>query len=100
MSFKNITPEKYLKLINNKDRIFDLTFKTPEILNKYRNDKDIYEEIKYSEEQNKNYGKIFHENLDKYFIENADKNKIDEVSRYNYNIIKKKKRNLKIKIMN
>ena len=35
MSFKNITP--------------DLTFKTPEVLNKYRNDKDIYEEINYSE---------------------------------------------------
>ena len=90
MSFKNITPEEYQRLINNKDRIFDVTFKTPEILNKYRNDKDICEEIKYSEKQNKkleNYDKIFHENLDKYFIENADKKKIDEVSRYNYNII-------------
>ena len=94
MSFKNITPEKYQRLINNKNRIFDLTFKTPEILNKYRNDKDIYEEIKYSEKQNKkleNYDKNFHDNLDKYFIENVDKKKIDELSRYNYNIIKKRK---------
>ena len=97
MSFKNITAEEYQRLINNKNRIFDLTFKTPEVLNKYRNDKDIYEEIKYSEEQNKklkDYDKVFHENLDKYFIENADKKKIDEVSKYNYNIIKNQENQL------
>ena len=97
MSFKNITPEEFQRLINNKNRIFDLTFKTPEVLNKYRNDQDIYEEIKYSEKQNKklkDHDKIFHENLDKYFIENADKKKIDAVSRYNYNIIKKQKNQL------
>ena len=96
MSFKNITPEEYQRLINNKNRIFDLTFKTPEVLNKYRNDKDIYEEIKYSEKQNKklkDYDKVFHENLDKYFIENKDK-KIDEISRYNYNIIKNQEKQL------
>ena len=96
MSFKNITLEEYQKLINNKNRIFDLTFKTPEILNKYRNDKDIYNEIEQNEKYNKklkDYDKVFHENLDKYFIENADKKKIDEVSRYNYNIIKKRKKN-------
>ena len=29
MSFKNITPEEYQRLINNKNRIFDLTFKLP-----------------------------------------------------------------------
>ena len=100
MSFKNITPEEYQRLINNKNRIFDLTFKTPEVLNKYRNDKDIYEEIKYSEKQNKklkDYDKVFHENLDKYFIENADKKKIDEISRYNYNILKEKEKELEDK---
>ena len=100
MSFKNITPEEYQRLINNKNRMFDLTFKTPEVLNKYRNDKDIYEEIKYSEKQNKklkDYDKVFHENLDKYFIENADKKKIEEVSRYNYNIYKKKEKELEDK---
>ena len=100
MSFKNITPEEYQKLINNKNRIFDLTFKTPEVLNKYRNDKDIYEEMKYSEKQNKklkSYDKVFHENLDKYFIENADKKKIEEISRYNYNIFKKKEKELEDK---
>ena len=100
MSFKNITPEEYQRLINNKNRIFDLTFKTPEVLNKYRNDKDIYEEIKYSEKQNeklKDYDKVFHENLDKYFIENADKKKIEKISRYNYNIFKKKEKELEEK---
>ena len=100
MSFKNITPEEYQRLINNKNRIFDLTFKTPEVLNKYRNDKDIYEEIKYSEKQNeklKDYDKVFHENLNKYFIENADKKKIEIISRYNYNIFKKKEKELEEK---
>ena len=96
MSFKKLTPEEYQKLINNKNRIFDMTFKTPEILNKYRYDKNIYNEIKQNEKQNnklKDYDKVFHENLDKYFIKNADKKKIEEVSRYNYNIIKKRKKN-------
>ena len=53
MSFKNITPEEYQKLINNKNRIFDMTFRTPEILNKYRDDKNIYNEIKQNEKQTK-----------------------------------------------
>ena len=69
MSFKNITPEEYDRLINNKNRIFDLTFKTPEVLNKYRNDKNIYDEIKYKEKQNKkidNYNKILEDNFDKH----------------------------------
>ena len=100
MSFKNITPEEYQRLINNKNRMFDLTFKTPEVLNKYRNDKDIYDEIKYSEKQNKklkDYGKVFHENLDKYFIENVDKKKIEKVSKYNYNLFKNKEKELEDK---
>ena len=100
MSFKNIMPEEYRRLINSKNRIFDMTFKTPEILNKYRSNKDIYEEIKYNEKQNKklkDYDKVFHENLDKYFIKNADKKKTDEVSRYNYKIIKKKDKELEDK---
>ena len=49
MSFKNITVEEFRKLINDKNRIYDLTFKSPEILNKYRNDKNIYNEIKQNE---------------------------------------------------
>ena len=100
MSFKNITPEEYQRLINNKNRIFDLTFKTPEVLNKYRNDKNIYDEIKYSEKQNKklkDYDKVFLENLDKYFIKNADKKEIEKNSKYNYNILKKKEKELEDK---
>ena len=77
MSFKNITPEEYQRLINNKNRIFDLTFKTPEVLNKYRNDKDIYEKIKYSEKQNKkidNYNKILDYNFNKHLPKNNKSN--------------------------
>ena len=77
MRFKNITPEEYDRLIKNKNRIFDLTFKTPERLNKYRNDKDIYEEIKYSEKQNKkidNYNKILEDNFNKHLPKNNKNN--------------------------
>ena len=91
MSFKNISSEEYDRSIRNKNRIFDMTFKTPEVLNKYRVDKNIYNEIKQNERL-ENYDKIFHENLDKYFIENKDEKKIEEVSRYNYNIIKNKEK--------
>ena len=69
MSFRNITPEEYDRLIKNKNRIFDLTFKTPERINKYRNDKNIYDEIKYKEKQNKkidNYNKILEDNFNKH----------------------------------
>ena len=101
MSFKNITPEEYQKLINNKNRIFDMTFKTTEIMNKYRDDKNIYNGIKQNEKQIKKLkdcDKVFHENLDKYFIENNDKKKIEEFSRYNYNIIKNKEKYEELKI--
>ena len=43
MSFKDITPEEYDRLVKNENRIFDLTFKSPEILNKYRDDINIYD---------------------------------------------------------
>ena len=49
MSFKKITPKEYDKLVKNENRIFDLTFPTPERLNKYRDDKNIYNEIKQNE---------------------------------------------------
>ena len=97
MNFKNISPKDYQRLIDDKNRIFDMTFKTPEVLNKYRNDKNIFNEINQNEKQNRkleNYDKISHENLNKYFIENEDKRKIEEVSRYNYNIIKKREKEL------
>ena len=45
MSFKNISSEEYDRLIKNKNIIFNMTFKTPERMNKYRDDKNIYNEI-------------------------------------------------------
>ena len=78
MSFKNITPEEYDRLIKNKNRIFDLIFKIPERIDKYRNDKNIYDEIKYKEKQNKkidNYNKILEDNFNKNLPKN---NKNDE----------------------
>ena len=62
--------------------------------------KNIHNEIKQNEKQNKKLkdnDKIFHENLDKYFIENEDRKKIDETSRNNYNIIKKREKELEDK---
>ena len=38
MSFKNISLEEYRKLLQNKKKIFDMTFPTPETLNKYRDE--------------------------------------------------------------
>ena len=38
MFIKTIDLEKYKKLLKNKKKMFDLTFPTPESLNKYRND--------------------------------------------------------------
>ena len=96
MSFKNITSEEYYRLIRNKNRIFDMTFKTPEVLNKYRDDKNIYNGIKQNEKQNKkleNYDKIFHKNLDKYFIENDDKRKLKKLLDIIISLLKIKKKN-------
>ena len=76
MSFKKITPEEYDRLIKNENRIFDLTFPTPERLNKSRDDKNIYDEIKYSEKQNKkinNYNKILDDNFNKLSPKNNKK---------------------------
>ena len=52
MRLKNISQEEYDRLVKNKNRIFDLTFKTPERINKYRNDKNTYDVIKFNEKQN------------------------------------------------
>ena len=79
MSFKKITLEEYDRLIKNKNRIFNLTFPTSERLNKYRDDKNIYDEIKYSEKQNKkinNYNKILDDNFNKHLPKNNRKMKI------------------------
>ena len=77
MNFKNITSEEYDSLIEIKNRIFDLTFKTSEQINKYSNDKNIYDEIKYIEKQNKkinNCNKILDDNFNKHLPKNNKNN--------------------------
>ena len=81
MSFKTIYLEEYKRLLKNKQKMFDMTFPTPESVNKYRDTDDkIDKKILHDEEinkQNKNLSEIFDKNLDKnlnkYFNE---KNKV------------------------
>ena len=81
MSFKTINLEEYKRLLNNKKKMFDMTFPTPESINKYRDtDENINQKILHDEEinnQNKNLSEMFDKNLDKnlnkYFNE---KNKV------------------------
>ena len=93
MSFKDITPEEYDRLIKNKNRIFDLIFKTPERINKYRNDKNIYDEIKYEEKQNKiidNYNKSLEDNFNKNLPKNnkSNENILSNTLEYVDNLLK------------
>ena len=77
MSFRTIDLDEYKKLLKNKKKMFDLTFPTPESLNKYRDDDNkIDQKILHDEEinkQNKNLSEMFDKNLNKYFNE---KNKV------------------------
>ena len=80
MSFKTIDLNEYKRLLKNKKKMFDMTFPTPESVNKYRDDDKINQKILYDEEinnQNKNLSEMFDKNLDKnlnkYFKE---KNKV------------------------
>ena len=80
MTFKTINLEEYRRLLKNKKKMFDMTFPTPESVNKYRDDDKINQKILYDEEinkQNKNISEMFDKNLDKnlnkYFNE---KNKV------------------------
>ena len=96
MSFKNISQEEYDRLVKNKNRIFDLTFKTPERINKYRNDENIYDEIKYNEKQNKkidNYNKILHDNFNRHLPKNNknNENMILNTLEYVDNLLKQSK---------
>ena len=74
MSFKTINLEEYKKLLKDKKKMFDMTFPTPESLNKYRDDDNkINEKILHDEEinkQNKNLSEMFDKNLNKYFEKN------------------------------
>ena len=71
MSFKTINLEEYKKLLNDKKKMFDLTFPTPESLNKYRDDDNkIDQKILHDEEinkQNKNLSEMVDKNLNRYF---------------------------------
>ena len=72
MTFKTINLEEYRRLLKNKNKIYDMTFPTPESINKYRDDDKINQKILNDEEinkQNKNLSEIFDKNLDKYFNE-------------------------------
>ena len=76
MSFKTINLEEYKKLLKNKKKMFDMTFPTPESLNKYRDDDNkIDQKILHDEEinkQNKNLSEMFDKNLNKYFNEKSN----------------------------
>ena len=51
MTFKTINLEEYKRLLKNKKKMFDMTFPTPETLNKYRDeDNKINEKILIDEE--------------------------------------------------
>ena len=69
MSFKTINLEEYKRLLKNMQKMFDMTFSTPESINKYRdNDDKINKKILHDEEinkQNKNLSEMFDKNLDK-----------------------------------
>ena len=80
MTFKTINLEEYRRLLKNKKKMFDMTFPTPESVNKYRDDDKINQKILNDEQidkQNKNLSEMFDKNLDKnlnkYFNE---KNKV------------------------
>ena len=69
MSFKTINLEEYKKSLKNKKIMFDMTFPTPESINKYRDDDNKTDQkISYDEEiskRNKNLSEMFDKNLDK-----------------------------------
>ena len=76
MSFRTIDLDEYKKLLENKQKMFDMTFPTPESIHKYRdNDDKIDQKILHDEEinkQNKNLSEMFDKNLDKYFNEKTN----------------------------
>ena len=80
MTFRTINLEEYKRLLKNKQKMYDMTFPTPESINKYRDDDKINQKILNDEQidkQNKNLSEMFDKNLDKnlnkYFNE---KNKV------------------------
>ena len=79
--FKQISVKEYNDLIKNKNKIYNITphFTNIELLNKYKDDPIINENIEIDEKlnkQNKNLIKEIDKNLNKYLIEKPD------ISRY------------------
>ena len=72
-SFETITLDEYKRLVDNENKIFDLTenFTNPEIINKYRHtDKIIEDKILKNgkiKEKYENLDKIINKNIDKIF---------------------------------
>ena len=87
MTFKTIDLKEYQRLLKNKKKMFDMTFPTPESINKYRDtDENINQKILQDEEinkQNQNLSEMFDKNLDKnlnkYFNEKTDNIKIKNI---------------------
>ena len=81
MSFRTTDSDEYKKLLKNKKKIYDMTFPTPESINKYQdNDDKIEQKILHDEQidkQNKNLSEMFdknlNKNLNKYFNEKPEK---------------------------
>ena len=59
MSFKTISLDEYKKLLKNKKKMFDMTFPTPESLNKYRDDDDSVNKKFYTRRRLLNKIKIY-----------------------------------------
>ena len=75
MHFKTISLKEYKKLLKDKDKMFDMTFPTPESLNRYRDDNKINQKILQKEEvnkTNKNLTEMVDKNLNKYFNEKTN----------------------------
>ena len=75
--FKRISSVEYDNLIKNKNKMYNITpnFSSVELLNKYRDDPIINENIEIDEKinkQNENLVKEIDKNLNKYLIEKAD----------------------------
>ena len=75
--FKQISVKEYDDLIKNKNKMYNITphFTSVELLNKYRDDANINENIEIDEKinkQNENLVKEIDKNLNKYLIEKPD----------------------------
>ena len=75
--FKQISVKEYDELIKNKNKMYNITphFTTVELLNKYKDDPIINENIEIDEKinkQNENLVKEIDKNLDKYLIKKPD----------------------------